>query len=158
MKIKNLNISLEISDALDIVSEKALLMRFKKENIVLERIDLYLEFLNKLSFYLNSTYFGKEDIKTTEDIIGHFNWGFNKVSDEINLYIKNFNVKNNNSIRTALFTYYLTNIYENDNWIYEEESITTHFFNIIMSNKENKTHYELDIMIDLYKCFDESFK
>ena len=157
MKIKNLNIITGGNDGNEIVSERNLGIKFKNEGIINERVDLYREFLINVSNYVNGTYLGTEYIRTSDDIIGHFNWCFNKTSEEFNKFIPNIDFSKNNKLRKTLYLYFLTNVYEYELWLPELDTCF-HFFNHVMDFRNEKTYSELDIMIDLYKDFDVSFK
>ncbi len=141
-------------DGFDLVSEREIDSKFKKENITYQKVELYHQFLIKLSIYLHKSYFGRKHLVSDNDIMGHFNWGYNKVCDDLHIF--NMNFKENVILNGFLYVYYVTSIYENEKW--QEDSIIKDqiYYNNVMSYNHDKNYYDLETMIDLYKIFDES--
>ena len=52
------------------------------EDIIIEKCDLYFDFIKTLCGYVHDTYLGSDHLKTDEDVKGHIKWCFNKTRRE----------------------------------------------------------------------------
>lgn len=124
---------------------------FNKNNIIRERLDLYKNFVLKLTYLLYDSYLGREYIETEEDVKGHFNWAFNK----INSICENMNINfgKGEKIYKTFFEYFYLYLYEDDNNFQAHYN----FFEKCLNYNSEKTVLELQYLIKLYLMFDYYF-
>lgn len=136
------------------LNEYEIVKRFKTNSIMRERIEIYHDFTINLLCYIHDTYFGREYIKTDEDIIGHFNWCYNKVVEEFE--DEEIFFRNNDELYKYFFAYYYDQFYCNKNG---PDSISTYltFWNTVFDYGNNKKKKTFDLLIEIYKVFDQSF-
>jgi len=121
-------------------------------NIIYERSDLYLDFILTLDDLIESTYLGHDLIDSVERI-NHFNWCWNKTCVLINTNLIKFN--KNNIVYTHLLDKYLESFYD------DKKSDVIHlgeFWKSIFNYNIEKSRYNIDIYIELYKMFEDSYK
>jgi hypothetical protein len=122
----------------------------KKENVIKERCNLYLDVL--MTFFNNvcESYLGREYMKTNEDIQGHFEWCYNKTINEFKEEGINFE---SIILREYLWDYTLFMVYTT------EETPDLEFFDMnwkfIMEFTGVKTKNALSEMLYIYKLFDD---
>jgi hypothetical protein len=122
----------------------------KKENIIKERCDLYLDFL--LTFFDTTTksYLGHDYIKNDVDKKGHFTWCYDKTVNEFKEEGLNFDSE---LLKEYLWDYILFMIYGQEN-IPDFEFFEMNW-KYIMEFSGVKTKKCLEEMIYMYKIFDE---
>ncbi|MFW6219310.1 MAG: hypothetical protein ACOC33_00450 [bacterium] len=125
---------------------------YKKHGIIREKLELYKDFVTNLSQTILDSYFGKEYIKTEEDVIGHYNWSYNKVINQFKEEDIYFD-ENDNELYSYFFNYYLDTIYLSDKIISDDIFLIywTKFF-----KDSIKTNSELNALIEIYEIFENS--
>ena len=124
----------------------------KSNNISIEKTQLFFDYLCSLYNIMTDTYLGSDTIVTEEDVVGHFNWCWEK-------NIKNFNKENiffNNDgeHKKYLWTFFEDSFYK-DNGDKNLEKIDF-YLNRLFKLYVEKTKSELDILKDLYILLDKS--
>jgi hypothetical protein len=138
----------------DIISELEMTKKFKSNNVVNERLELYKDFTINLLIYIYDTYLGNEYIKTEEDIKGHFNWCYKKVlsdffDEEISFY-------ENDELYKYFWNYYIDQFYTKPQ--IESQSYYERFWENIFEIKKNKNRSVLEVLLELYEIFDKSIQ
>jgi hypothetical protein len=136
------------------ISEYQLLKEIKANNVILERLHLYEDFIVNLIYYIQTTYLGKEYIHKKEDIDGHFNWAFNKVVEEFEE--ERISFRENNELKTYLFDYFSKELYFNDKEL-STKSMLKHW-NKLFKLSADKDVVEFKTLLSVYQIFDNSFK
>ena len=60
------------------IDSKEMDLWVKANNISIEKTQLFFDFIRSLSTIMEDTYLGNDSISTKEDVLGHFNWCWNK--------------------------------------------------------------------------------
>lgn len=135
------------------ISEYQLLKEIKANNVILERLHLYEDFIVNLVQYIQSTYLGDEYINKPEDIEGHFNWGFDKVVSEFEE--EDINFRDNQELKSYFFDYFLKEFYHSGKEI-STKTMIKHWNKLFMLST-NKDTIEFKTLLTLYQIFDNSF-
>ena len=139
----------------DLIKEFEIVKRFKSQNILKERVDLYRDFSINLLHFIYDTYLGKEYIKSKHDIIGHYNWCFGKVLEDF--FDQEIDFYGNDELYNYFLGYYYDQFYK-----LEKPQTINHYkklWNDIFShNKSNKPKNRLDVLVELYQIFDKSLQ
>ena len=133
-----------------LLKEFEILKKYKNHNIIKERVELYKIFVENLTYYITSTYLGKEYITTKKDIDGHFNWCYGKVCSEF--YEIEIDFYDNNELYDYLLLYFETQFYSTTAKTYKQYR---KFWNDIF-DYEKKNTKTLDVLIEVYEIFDIS--
>jgi hypothetical protein len=134
------------------ISEYQLLKEIKAHNVLLERVQLYHEFVTNLCFYLYETYLGSEYMTSPKDIEGHFNWGFNKVVNEFKE--EGIDFSSNNYVKDYFKEYFTYNLYGNSTKTVDAVlEMWTHVFTL----RPEKSKNEFEVLLDIYERFDTTF-
>ena len=125
---------------------------YYKNNIIIEKVDCFKQFINRLIHHIYETYFGPEDIFEEEDIEGHFRWCFNKTLSEFKDIGIDFST--NDKLYDYFYEHFYIYLYQNEdaNRVIDEKLFTT-----ILDYKKSKKPIELDELIKLYRLFNLSF-
>ena len=137
----------------EVIKDYEILKKFKSYNILKERIDLYQEFTINLLYKIYDTYLGIEYINTKKDAIGHYNWCYGKILGEFDEQEINF--YGNDELYNYFLNYYIDQFYKKEQQI----TIVQHRKNwsdIFNHKKSNKNKNEFNVLIELYKIFDNS--
>lgn len=125
-------------------------------NVYVERVELYSDFIVSLSHLVNDTYLGDDVMVRAEDIKSHFDWCWSQ-------NIKNFSQEKLNFKKAGEHYYYFLNYftevyYSNPekNQLFFEERILK-FWIEIFSLSLLKTKSEYDVFIDVYKMLNKYF-
>lgn len=127
---------------------------YKVNNIIREKAELYYDFISSLLDIIDKTYLGPDVMISDDDMIDHFIWCFNKVSDNFEHERIHFIVKGSHyEYLWAFFynAYYLCNT-ENKVLILHE------YFKLLFDFNKIKTPSEIESFIDLYKILDQNLK
>lgn len=132
------------------------LQLYRSNNIIIERVELYHEFIESLLTLVHSTYLGSDIINTDDVIRSHFNWCWDKVI--FNFAKERIIFKSTQSTNSPLYEYLWNFTYEA---FYEEEGKLSLnklmiFWNQIMSYSAVKTKSDIDSMIEVYKLFEKT--
>jgi hypothetical protein len=128
---------------------------YKKHSIIKERVRLYKDFTLNLTYYIYDSYLGNEYIKTNDDKLGHFKWCFNKVCD---MYLaEGIDFKSNKRIY-YYFIEYFKNVLYNEEYKINQLGGEYTYWSLIFQVYGKKNKAFLDVMINLYKIFDETIE
>jgi hypothetical protein len=152
--MKNKVLLHEIVKEKDYLNEYQMVKQLKRNNIIKERVELYRDFVINLIHYIHSTYFGKEYIKTEEDIKGHYNWAFNKVISDFENEEIFFG--DTNELRQYFFDYFIVRFYSVEKIPSQKTFIG--FWDEIFNLDNIKEKAIFSSMVDIYKLFDNSLK
>ncbi len=152
--MKNKVLLHEIVKEKDYLNEYQMVKQLKTNNIIKERVELYRDFVINLIHYIHSTYFGKEYIKTEEDIKGHYNWAFNKVISDFENEEIFFG--DTNELRQYFFDYFIVRFYSVEKIPSQKTFIG--FWDEIFNLDNIKEKAIFSSMVDIYKLFDNSLK
>lgn len=135
------------------INEYEMNKKLKERNIIRERVQIFRDFVNTLSFYIYETYLGRNYIKTQDDELGHFTWVFRKTCDVF--AEEDMNFYDNNDIFDIYYQYFRSEFYENDDKRSLEKMYEhwNHFFDLERKPKSS----EMESLIKLYKSFNVSF-
>ncbi len=134
------------------IDSKEMDLWVKANNITIEKTQLFFDFICSLSTIMHDTYLGKETIAKPEDVLGHFNWCWNK-------NIENFTKENINFNTSGEHKNYLWNFFEES--FYRDYEITNvrkvdFYLNKLFKLYIEKTKSELDMLKDIYIVLDKS--
>ena len=129
------------------------LLLYRVNNIIPEKTELYLDFIQALYNTITSTYLG-DDVMDGKDIKKHFGWCWNQVltsfrkehiyfEDNIEMY----------SYFSSLFT---ESFYEEEDKSEDNIKALMDFWEDTFTYSSVKTRSELETLFDLYKLFDKS--
>lgn len=126
----------------------------KKHNIVREKSEVYYDFLFSLLTLIDETYLGSDVIKTQGDMINHFNWCFNKVTDNFEQERIFFIPKSTHYEYLWFFFYKGFYMCTTEN----KTEILIDYFKLLFNFTRIKTQSELESFTDMYKIFDQNLK
>lgn len=136
------------------ISEYQLLKEIKAHNVLLERVQLYHEFVTNLVYYIYNTYLGADYISTTKDIEGHFDWAYNKVMREFKQ--EGIDFSTNSNLKEYFMDYFDTMLYSNSNAIDDLDGILKSW-NEVFTLRPEKEKAEFELLLELYEKFDITF-
>lgn len=126
----------------------------KANNIILEKTDLFYDFVFSLLGLVNTTYLGEDVTPLELDKINHFNWCWNRT-------IESFEKERIHFDKSGTHYDYFWAFFR-DAFYYQEDKEEIikidEFFKTIFDLKTKKTRSELDMLGDLYKTLDRSLK
>lgn len=143
----------EVRNDREFFNEYQTMKQLKSNNVIKERVELYRDFVVNLIYYLHTSYLGKDYIKTEEDVIGHFNWGFNKVL--LDFETEHVTFGDTEELRIYFFNYFQARLYNVES-IPSIKAFTV-FWDEIFAMKPNKEKSHLNALIEIYRLFDTSF-
>lgn len=129
------------------------LLLYRVNNIVPEKIGLYLDFIKSLYDLITSTYLG-DDIMDDLDIKKHFNWCWNQVIESFRK--EHIYFVDNIEIYTYFNTLFMESFYDELDKSHENISELMGFWSDTFQYNPIKTRSELEAFFDLYKLFDKS--
>lgn len=149
-KIKNYKDLIEyISKPMD---QEELEFLYKINNIKIERVELYLDFIHTLFYNVTETYLG-DDVVKGDDIKKHFDWCWDKS-------IKTFELEGIFFLSDDLYNYFYSLFFES---FYKEEDKSDEnvnqlifFWEDIFDYRGEKSKSDLESLLDLYKIFNDS--
>lgn len=128
---------------------------YEANNIKFERCELYNDFVQSLLRLIFDTYMGDE-VTDSKNRIKHFKWCWNK-------NVENFKTEGISFNDDKLYEYFLA--YVNEVYYNSEkkidESINKEHLNMwhdLFNYNKEKTNYELDTLVEVYKIFEKSHK
>jgi|TARA_R110002020_G_scaffold110854_5_gene256113 hypothetical protein len=118
----------------------------KAHNINTEKTQLFFDFIYSLSTIMQDTYLGKDTIVTQKDILGHFNWCWNKNLE--NFHKENITFKNEGEHKDYLWNFFEEAFYRDDmnKNVKKIETYLSKLFKLYIE----KTKSELDMLRDIY--------
>ena len=114
----------------------------KSNNINVEKTQLFFDYICSLYNIMSDTYLGIDSIITQEDMLGHFNWCWNK-------NVENFKKEN------ILFRTFFEDAFYIDREDKNIEKIDF-YLNRLFKLHVQKTKSELDMLKDIYFVLDNS--
>ena len=136
---------------MDPLSYEQMQLLYRANNIKYDKVNLYYDFITSLNKLVDKTYLGDEYISTEEEMLGHFNWCFDKIIE--NFDKENIKFKNDNDLR-SYFKYYYEHLYYNDSEksLEKIDDLPKYSFEYYRL----KSMSDLDILVELYKLFERS--
>jgi len=145
-----INVILNISETL----KEELDFWFRYNNISREKIHLFYDFVISLDELIESTYLGSDMLNDEEKYKGHFNWCWRKIIENFTKEKIFFKEKGNHFE-------YLWNFYKEAFYIpkIENKKIMIYdYYYKIFDLSHTKTEFELEILLTIYKLFDQNLK
>jgi adenosine deaminase len=127
---------------------------YRAHNIIREKSELYYDFLSSLLDLIDETYLGSDVLVSDDDIINHFNWCFNKITNNFEQERIHFIVKSNH------YEYLWSLLYKGYYKSFNEQKyriLSEYFKELFIFNKLKKP-LELESFIEIYKIFDQNLK
>jgi len=136
---------------MDPLTYEQMQLLYNANNIKYDKVKLYYDFISTLNRLIDKTYLGDEYISTEEEMLGHFNWCFDKIIE--NFDKENIKFKNDNDLR-SYFKYYYEHLYYNDSEksLEKIDDLPKYSFEYYRL----KSMSDLDILVELYKLFERS--
>lgn len=136
-----------------VMTKESIELIYESNNIKFERCELYNDFVQSLLRIIFDTYMG-DDVTDTKNKLNHFNWCWNK---NINNF-KNEGVFFNSDKLYQYFLAYVNEVFYNSNNKDKEDNDKSHLdmWNDLFNYKKQKTNYELDTLVEVYKIFEKS--
>ena len=136
---------------MDPLTYEQMQLLYNANNIKYDKVKLYYDFITTLNRLIDKTYLGDEYISTEEEMLGHFNWCFDKIIE--NFDKENIKFKNDNDLR-SYFKYYYEHLYYNDSEksLEKIDDLPKYSFEYYRL----KSMSDLDILVELYKLFERS--
>lgn len=137
------------------VKEYEIHMKFIKNNIIKEKIELFEDFSLSLLYYVESTYLGSEYIKNEYDIRGHFNWCYGRV---LEIFLEeNISFYNNDDLYNYFFSFYKKNFYDLAK-IKTLNQYKKYWKDMFSLENIKKSRKQFETLIEVYKKFDLSLQ
>jgi hypothetical protein len=127
--------------------------QIKDNNIVVERIDLYISFIRSLYMKIIDTYLGDDVINSELIKEEHFNWCWNAVIKDFRG--EGFDFSNNEDLYEWFKTYFLVSFYLEDRK--DLKGIILESFEEAFDFNADKSQSDMDLLTELYQIFDKSF-
>jgi hypothetical protein len=135
-------------------NEFEIIKEMKANSVVKERLELYRDFVINLICYAHTTYFGKDFVKTDEDIKGHYTWAFNRVLSEFEQEGIHFTMTN--ELNEYFFEYFTQQFYNFE--VVPPIKQYMSFWDDIFSVYPKKDKKVMKVLVDLYQIFDTSLE
>jgi hypothetical protein len=127
---------------------------FRYNNISREKVTLFHDFIISLDSVIESTYLGSDVMNTESVNKEHFSWCWKKTID-------NFSKERIFFKEIGIHFEYLWNFYNEafyNQKMLNKDVITHEYYYKIFDLNHQKTKTELDILITIYKIFDQNLK
>jgi hypothetical protein len=135
-----------------LVSREDMNLWVKVNNIHIEKINLFGDYLKSLYIVVVETYLGKDVIKNDDEIKGHFNWCWDKIIDNFNK--ENIFFKKEGPHYEYFFNFFYESFYANKHE--EQREKIKEFLNHLFIVHNEKTKSELDMLYEMYVLLNES--
>lgn len=135
-------------------NEFEIIKEMKANSVVKERLELYRDFVINLICYAHTTYFGKDFVKTDEDIKGHYTWAFNRVVNEFAQEGIHFTITN--ELNEYFFEYFTQQFYNFE--VIPPIKQYMSFWDDIFSIYPKKDKKVMKVLVDLYQIFDTAIE
>ena len=129
------------------------LLLYRVNNVIPERTELYLDFIQALYNTVTSTYLG-DDIMTDKDIKKHFNWCWNEVLTSFRK--EHIYFEDNIEIYSYFHSLFTESFYEEEDKSEKNIGALMEFWKSTFTYSSTKTRSELETLFDVYKLFDKS--
>lgn len=126
----------------------------KKYVIVKDRVEIYLDFIFLLNYYIHRYYIDRKSLCDDQDINNHFKWCFDKACNDF--LTEDIDFTNNKSLVDYFYDYYYQQFYVST--IDQESSLKTFekFWGNIFNIKNRKNKNIINVLIEIYLIFDMS--
>jgi hypothetical protein len=136
-----------------IMTKESVFMTYEANNVKFERCELYNDFVQSLLRLVFDTYMG-DDVTDTNNKLKHFKWCWDK-------NLNNFKEEGVFFFGDKLYEYFLA--YMNEVFYspkkdsdYDNEKEHLDMWHNLFNYTKQKTSYELDTFIEIYKIFEKS--
>ena len=136
------------------MKKEDVLLLYKINNIIPEKSELYLDFIESLYRLITTTYLGDE-LMDDESIKKHFNWCWSKTIESFRKEFIFF--EDNIEIYSYFYSLFMESFYEEENKTEENIKELMDFWLSIFNYEPVKTRSDIESFFDLYKLFDKSF-
>mgnify|MGYP003651660257 CR=1 FL=1 len=123
----------------------------KENNITIEKLDLFNDFVDTLEHKIHSTYLG-DDVMDITAKLKHFNWCWEKT---IRIFYDEGLLLGDRQLKDYFQSFYGEVFYRADD-SEREESKAIGFWRRVFEVREGKTAADLDTLVELYKIFNDS--
>ena len=127
--------------------------QIKDNDIIFERIDLYISFIRSLYCKILNTYLGDDVTNTDETKEGHFDWCWDSTVKDFRE--EGFDFSTNEGLYDWFKTYFMVSFYLEDEK--ELEGVILESFEDAFHFGGEKSQSDMDLLIELYEIFDKSF-
>tara|TARA_B100000683_G_scaffold179883_1_gene173346 strand:- start:899 stop:1369 length:471 start_codon:yes stop_codon:yes gene_type:complete len=127
--------------------------QLKDNNIIFERIDLYISFIRSLYCKIVETYLGDDVINSEDTKTGHFDWCWNNTIKDFRE--EGIDFSTNSDLYDWFKTYFMVSFYLEDKK--ELEGVILESFEDAFHFGGEKSQSDMDLLIELYEIFDKSF-
>ena len=126
----------------------------RTHNISREKLELFHDFLISLYELVDQTYLGPDVMIDDDDIKKHFDWCWDKILD--NFSKEKILFKPRGNCYEYFWNFFLDAYYINN--IENKPVKILNYINSLFDFKTIKTRSELDIIVEVYKLFDQNLK
>jgi len=134
------------------MKKEDVLILYRVNNVIPEKMELYLDFIHSLLNTVTSTYLG-DDIMSKMDIKKHFEWCWNQVVTSFRK--EHIYFEDNTEIYSYFSSLFFESFYEEDKSEVKIKQLME-FWSTTFRYMPIKTRSELETLLDLYKLFDKS--
>ena len=127
----------------------------KENDIIIEYIDLFIDFMTSLTTIINKTYLNEDIINSEYYIIKHFNWCWEK--NIKNFEKENIGINSQGEHYEFAYNYFYENFYieTNKSKKYYKEIIS--YWEDVFAIHKIKTKVEYDFLIFIYNVLKDNF-
>lgn len=119
----------------------------KSNNINIEKTELFYDYICSLHLLIEDTYLGSDVIKEDNDRLGHFNWCWDSIVDDLKKENINFELEGNHHEYFWNFFYESFYIHKNNQ---EQSDKIKEFLEVLFLIHIPKTKSELDMLSEIY--------
>jgi hypothetical protein len=134
------------------MSKEEIILQYRINNIIPERVELYLDFTESLYTTIINTYLG-DDIMSDKNIDEHFNWCWEQVRKS---FLKEKININSGELYDYFNVFFSDSFYNESNKSKENVDKIIEFFYDIFNFSKTKTKSDIESLIELYKIFENS--
>ncbi len=127
--------------------------QLKDNNILFERIDLYISFIRSLYVKIVNTYLGDDVTISEESKNGHFDWCWNNTIKDFRE--EGFDFSTNEDLYDWFKTYFQVSFYLEEKK--DIDGVILESFEEAFGVSGEKSQSDMDLLIELYEIFDKSF-
>jgi anaerobic ribonucleoside-triphosphate reductase len=135
------------------MKKEDVLILYRVNNVIPEKMELYLDFIQSLFNTVTSTYLG-DDVMSKRDIKKHFGWCWNQVVTSFRK--EHIYFEDNIEIYSYFSTLFTESFYEEEDKSEANINELMDFWSSTFKYIPIKTRSELETLFDLYKLFDKS--
>jgi hypothetical protein len=120
---------------------------YKRKGIDSSKVEVYKAFTLDLINTVYNTFLGNDTINNEKDIVAHFEWCYDKVSNEY--HVKWYKFEENSNLKDYFLEYFRDNIYA----VEESRGIDIDHFSFLFHYDKPKEKFEVNSFIELYELF-----